>query len=125
VPAAGRLWRRISGPLGAVHSWDVHIPDKPRGPHRQRRTRHPAARRVQLLGDLRLFSRRQFLRLVVSPASVQAELPSRILLGYMFVDAARAGAVWDGTILIGTRHPAALAAALEQALPGRRAPSGS
>lgn len=125
VPAAGRLWRRISGPLEAVHSWDVHIPDKTRGPRRQRRAGHPAVRRVQLLGDLRLFSRRQFLRLEVSPASVQAELPTRILLGYMFVDAARAGAVWDGTILIGTRHPAALAAALEQALPGRRAPSSS
>jgi hypothetical protein len=27
--------------------------------------------------------------------------------------------VWDGSILIGTRRPAALTAALEQALPGR------
>ncbi len=119
VPPAGRLWRRISGPLDAVRSWDVHTPEQAGSLPPQRRGTTQAARRVQLLGDLRMFSRRQYLRLEVDPASVQARLPARILRGYAFVDAARAGAVWDGSILIGTRRPAALTAALEQALPGR------
>jgi hypothetical protein len=120
VPPAGRLWRRISGPQDAVRSWDVHTPEQAGSlPPQQRRGKSQAARRVQLLGDLRMFSRRQYLRLEVDPASVQARLPARILRGYVFVAAARAGTVWDGSILIGTRRPAALTAALEQALPGR------
>jgi len=47
------------------------------------------------------------------------------MAGYAFVPAARAGAAWDGVILIGTRHPARLTAVLEQAIPGRRQTPGS
>ena len=125
VQPAGRLWRRISGPLEAVQSWDVHAAEQAPRAQRRRREGRPAGRNVPLLGDLRLFSRRQYLRLVVEPAAVQARLPAHLMVGYAFVDAARAGAVWDGVILIGTRRPAALTAALERALPGRRQMPGS
>jgi hypothetical protein len=125
VPPAGRLWRRISGPLDAVRGWDVHVAGQAPGPHRVRRGSRPPGRSAQLPGDLRLFSRRQYLRLVVDPAAVQARLPARVMAGYAFVPAARAGAAWDGVILIGTRHPARLTAVLEQAIPGRRQTPGS
>jgi hypothetical protein len=35
------------------------------------------------LGDLRMFGRRQVLRLIVDPAAVTARLPSRVLVGYL------------------------------------------
>jgi hypothetical protein len=119
VPPAGRMWRRIQGPLDAVRSWEVLSPDQARQLRQQRMAERRAGRRRQYLGDLRLFGRRGVLRLQVDQGAVQASLPARILLGYAFVDAAAAGAIWEGTILIGTRRPAALAAALEQAMPGR------
>lgn len=121
VPAAGRMWRRIQGPLDAVHSWEVLSPEQIRQLRRERAAARRAGQRRQYLGDLRLFGRRGVLRLRVDQGAVQASLPARILLGYVFVDAAAAGAVWDGTLLIGTRHGGELAAALDRALPGRRA----
>jgi hypothetical protein len=119
VPPAGRLWRQFRGPLDAVRAWDVLSLAQVRRFGVERRNRAPAGRRVQYLGDLRLFSRRQYLWLVVDPAMVDAGLPDRIQSGFVFVPAAQAGAVWDGTIVIGTRRGAALAAALDRALPGR------
>jgi hypothetical protein len=117
----GRLRRRISGPLTAVRSWDVLTPAQVRALHRHRPTRSTSGRPLQYLGDLRLLGRSGVLRLVVSPGSVQASFPAQVLSGYTVVRAAQAGAIWDGVILIATRHPAALAAALDRALPGRRA----
>ncbi len=117
----GRLRRRISGPLAAVRGWDVLTPAQVRQLHQHRPTRSTSGRPLQYLGDLRLLGRSGVLRLVVSPGSVQASFPAQVLSGYTFVRAAEAGAIWDGVILIGTRRPAALAAALDRALPGRRA----
>jgi hypothetical protein len=117
----GRLRRRISGPLAAVRSWDVLTPAQVRALHRHRPTRSTSGRPLQYLGDLRLLGRSGVLRLVVAPGSVQASFPAQVLSGYTVVRAAQAGAIWDGVILIGTRRPAALAAALDRALPGRRA----
>jgi hypothetical protein len=125
VPAAGRLWRRISGPLDAVLSWEVLSREQVRALDASRRAQARSGRRRIDLGDLRLFGRRQVLRLTVDPAVASARLPARIQSGYTLVPARRAGAAWDGVILIGTRRPAALAAALEQALPGRSAPGHS
>jgi hypothetical protein len=68
-----------------------------------------------------MFGRRRVLQLTVDPGALHTRFPSRIQVGYVFVSAPRAGAVWDGCILIGTRRPGALTAALEQALPDRRA----
>jgi hypothetical protein len=36
----------------------------------------------------------------------------------VLVTAANVGYMWNGVVMIGTRHPAALAAALERVLPG-------
>jgi len=117
----GRLRRRISGQLAEVRSWDVLTPAEVRRLHRRRPTRSTSGRQLQYLGDLRMLGRSGVLRLLVMPGSVRASFPAQVLAGYMVVPAAQAGAVWDGVILICTRRPAALAAALEQALPGRRA----
>jgi hypothetical protein len=117
----GRLRRRVSGPLAAVGSWDVLTPAQVRGLHQHRPVRSTSGRPLQYLGDLRMLGRSGVLRLVVPPGSVQASFPARVLAGYTVVRAAQAGAIWDGVILICTRRPAALAAALERALPGRRA----
>jgi hypothetical protein len=125
VPPAGRLWRRISGPLDAVLSWEVLSREQVRALDAGRRAQARSGRRRIYLGDLRLFGRRQVLRLTVDPALTSARLPARIQSGYVFEPARRAGAVWDGVVLIGTRRPAALAAALEQALPGRSGPGRS
>jgi hypothetical protein len=122
VPAAGRLWRRISGPLDAVGSWEILSREQVRALDAGRRAQARSGRRRVYLGDLRLFGRRSVLRLTVDPALVGTRFPGRIQAGYTFVRAQRAGAVWDGVILIGTRRPAALRAALEQALPGRSVP---
>lgn len=117
----GRLRRRITGPLAAVRSWDVLTPASVRRLHQHRPTRSTSGRPLQYLGDLRLLGRSGVLRLVVAPGSVQASFPAQVLSGYTVVRAAEAGAIWDGVILIGTRRPAALTAALDRALPGRRA----
>jgi hypothetical protein len=117
----GRLRRRIAGQLAVVRSWDVLTPAQVRRLHKHRPTRSTAGRQLQYLGDLRMLGRSGVLRLVVPPGSVRASFPAQVLAGYAFVPAAQAGAIWDGVILICTRRPAALAAALEQALPGRRA----
>jgi hypothetical protein len=117
----GRLRRRIAGQLAVVRSWDVLTPAQVRKLHKHRPTRSTAGRQLQYLGDLRMLGRSGVLRLVVPPGSVRASFPAQVLAGYTIVPAAQAGAIWDGVILICTRRPAALAAALEQALPGRRA----
>lgn len=121
VPTAGRIWRRISGSLDAVRSWDVLTAEQVRRLDARRRAEARSGPRRIYLGDLRMFGRRQVLELTVDPAAMRTSLPSRIQVGYLLVSAPRAGAVWDGRILIGTRHPAALTAALDRALPGRRA----
>jgi hypothetical protein len=124
VPPRTRLWRRISGPLDAVREWDVLSPAQVRELNRQRPTKGRSGRQLQYLGDLRMLGRRGVLRLVTDPASVQACFPQNVLRGYVLMPTALAGGVWDGVILICTRRPAALAAVLEQALPGRRGASG-
>jgi hypothetical protein len=121
----GRLRRRITGQLAAVRSWDVLTPAQVRRLHKLRPTRSTAGRQLQYLGDLRMLGRSGVLRLVVAPGAVRASFPAHVLAGYRVVPAARAGAVWDGVILICTRKPAALTAALEQALPGRRLAPGT
>jgi hypothetical protein len=121
VPAAGRMWRRVSGPLDSVQGWEVLTREQVRRLDAARRAEARSGRRRVYLGDLRFFGRRQVLRLIIDPTVAQARFPSRVQVGYALLPAARAGAVWDGAVLIGTRHPAALAAALEQALPDRRA----
>jgi hypothetical protein len=118
-----RLWRRITGPLDAVREWDVLTPAQVRQLNRSRPARSRSGGQLQYLGDLRMLGRRGVLRLVIDPASVQARFPENVLRGYVLVPTAVAGGVWDGVILICTRRPAALAAALEQALPGRRGAS--
>jgi hypothetical protein len=123
VPPATRLWRRISGPLDAIRSWQVLTPEQVRQLHRSRPVKSQSGRTLQYMGDLRMLGRRGVLRLVTEPASVDARFPATVQQGYTFVRANQAGAVWDGVVLICTRRPAALAAALEQALPGRRADS--
>jgi hypothetical protein len=123
VPPRTRLWRRISGPLDAVREWDVLTTAQVRELNRQRPTRSRSGGQLQYLGDLRMLGRRGVLRLVTDPASVQARFPENVLRGYLFLPTSVAGGVWDGVILICTRRPAALAAALEQALPGRRGAS--
>jgi hypothetical protein len=123
VPPRTRVWRRVSGPLNAVREWDVLTPAQVRELNRQRPTRRRSGGHLQYLGDLRMLGRRGVLRLVTDPASVQARFPENVLRGYLLMPTALAGGVWDGVILICTRRPAALAAALEQALPGRRGAS--
>jgi hypothetical protein len=123
VPPATRLWRRIGGPLDAIRSWQVLTPAQVRQLHKSRPVKSQSGRPLQYLGDLRMLGRRGVLRLVTEPASVDARFPATVQQGYTFVRANQAGAVWDGVVLICTRRPAALAAALEQALPGRRADS--
>jgi hypothetical protein len=120
-PSVTRWWRRVSGPLDAVRSWDVLTLEQARPVIKQRPVKSPSGQTLQYMGDLRMLGRRAVLRLVVEPGSVDARFPATVMRGYIFVPAAQAGAVWDGVILICTRRPAALAAALEQALPGRRA----
>jgi hypothetical protein len=117
----GRLRRRIAGQLAVVRSWDVLSPAQVRRLHKHRPARSTSGRQLQYLGDLRMLGRSGVLRLVVPPGSVRPSFPAQVLAGYAVVPAAQAGAIWDGVILICTRRPAALAAALEQALPGRRA----
>jgi hypothetical protein len=124
VPPRTRLWRRVSGPLDAVREWDVLTPARVRELNRQRPTKNRFGGQLQYLGDLRMLGRRGVLRLVTDPASVQVRFPENVLRGYLLMPTALAGGVWDGVILICTRRPAALGAALEQALPGRRAASG-
>jgi hypothetical protein len=121
----GRLRRRIAGQLAVVRSWDVLTPAEVRRLHKHRPTRSTSGRRLQYLGDLRMLGRSGVLRLVVPPGAVRASFPAQVLAGYLVVPAAQAGAIWDGVILICTRRPVALAAALEQALPGRRASPGT
>jgi hypothetical protein len=121
VPAAGRIWRRVCGPLDSVQSWEVLSREQVRRLDAGRRAEARSGRRRIYLGDLRFFGRRQVLRLIIDPAATRARFPSHVQEGYVLLPAARDGAIWDGTVLIGTRHPAALTAALEQALPGRRA----
>jgi hypothetical protein len=121
MPPRTRLWRRISGPLAAVRSWDVLTPAQVRELNRRRPTKGRSGQQLQYLGDLRMLGRRGVLRLVTEPGSVDARFPASLLRGYLLLPTALAGGVWDGVILICTRRPAALAAALEQALPGRRA----
>jgi hypothetical protein len=124
VPPRTRMWRRISGPLDAVREWDVLTPAQVRQLNQQRPTKGRTGGQLQYLGDLRMLGRRGVLRMVTDPASVQARFPENVLRGYLLMPTALAGGVWDGVILICTRRPAALAAALEQALPGRRGASG-
>jgi hypothetical protein len=119
VRPAGRLWRRVTGPLAAIQAWEVLSAAQARELGAARLAAARRGRPRQYLGDLRLFGRRGVLRLRVDPAAVQVSFPARVLVGYVLVPAA-AAAVWDGVVLIGTRRPAALATALEQALPGRR-----
>jgi hypothetical protein len=119
VPPAGRIWRRVCGPLDSVQSWELLNRDQVRRLDAARRAEARSGRRRIYLGDLRFLGRRQVLRLIIDPAAAEASFPSHVQEGYGFKPAARAGAVWDGAVLIGTRHPAALTAALEQALPGR------
>jgi hypothetical protein len=121
VPPRTRLWRRISGPLDSVRSWEVLTPAQVRALNRQRPTKGRSGQQLQYLGDLRMLGRRGVLRLVTEPASVDARFPASLLRGYLLLPTALAGGVWDGVILICTRRPAALTTALEQALPGRRA----
>jgi hypothetical protein len=123
VPPRTRMWRRISGPLDAVREWDVLTPVQVRELNRNRPTRGRSGGHVQYLGDLRMLGRRGVLRLVTDRASVEARFPRSVLRGYLLLPTGVAGGVWDGVILICTRRPAALAAALEQALPGRRGAS--
>ncbi len=117
VPPAGMQWRRITGPVDAVRGWDVVSAQQAR---RIVSARSRSGRRRQSLGDLRLFNQRAILYLELDPGSVEASFPSRVQRGYTFVSAPSAGLFWNGVVLIGTRRPAALAAALQQALPGRR-----
>jgi hypothetical protein len=124
-PTAGRLWRRVSGSLDAVLSWEILSREQVRALDAERRAQARAGRRRIYLGDLRLFGRRQVLRLTVDPALVDTRFPARVQAGYGSVPTGRAGGVWDGVVLIGTRRPTALAAALEQALPGRSGPGQS
>jgi hypothetical protein len=124
VPPRTRLWRRISGPLDAVREWDVLTPTQVRELNRERPAKSRFGGQLQYLGDMRMLGRRGVLRLVTDPASVQVRFPENVLRGYLLMPTALAGGVWDGVILICTRRPATLAAALEQALPGRRAASG-
>jgi hypothetical protein len=119
VPPAGRIWRQVSGPLDSVQSWEVLSREQVRRLDAGRRAEARSGRRRIYLGDLRFFGRRQVLRLIIDPAATRASFPSHVQDGYVLKPAARAGAVWDGAVLIGTRHPAALTAALEHALPGR------
>jgi hypothetical protein len=121
VPAAGRIWRRVSGALDSVQSWEVLSREQVRRLDAVRRAEARSGRRRIYLGDLRMFGRRQVLRLIIDPAAARARFPAHLQQGYVLLPAARAGAVWDGAVLIGTRRPAALAAALDQALPGRQA----
>jgi hypothetical protein len=123
LPPRTRLWRRVSGPLNAVREWDVLTPAQVRELNRKRPAKRRSGGHLQYLGDLRMLGRRGVLRLVTDPASVQARFPENVLRGYLLMPTALAGGVWDGVILICTRRPAALAAALEQALPGRRGAS--
>lgn len=123
VPPRTRLWRRISGPLDAVREWDVLTPAQVRQLNRQRPTKGTSGQSLQYLGDLRMLGRRGVLRLVTDRASVEARFPASVLRGYLLLPTGLAGGVWDGVILICTRRPAALAAALEEALPGRRGAS--
>jgi hypothetical protein len=123
VPPRTRLWRRISGPLDAVREWDVLTPAQVRELNRNRPTKGRFGGPVQYLGDLRMLGRRGVLRLVTDRASVEARFPASILRGYLLLPTGVAGGVWDGVILICTRRPAALTAALEEALPGRRGAS--
>jgi hypothetical protein len=123
VPPRTRLWRRITGPLDAVREWDVLTPAQVRALNRQRPAKGRHGGQLQYLGDLRMLGRRGVLRMVTDPASVQARFPENLLRGYLLLPTGPAGGVWDGVILICTRRPAALAAALEQALPGRRGAS--
>jgi hypothetical protein len=123
VPPRTRLWRRISGPLDAVREWDVLTPAQVRQLNRQRPAKRRSGGQLQYLGDLRMLGRRGVLRLVTDPESVHARFPENVLRGYLLLPTGLAGGVWDGVILICTRRPAALAAALERALPGRRGAS--
>jgi hypothetical protein len=124
VPPRTRMWRRISGPLEAVREWDVLTPAQVRELNRQRPTKGRSGGQLQYLGDLRMLGRRGVLRLVTDPARDDARFPENVLRGYVLLPTGVAGGVWDGVILICTRRPAALTAALEQALPGRRGASG-
>jgi hypothetical protein len=121
VPAAGRVWRRVSGALDSVQSWEVLSREQVRRLDAGRRAAARSRRHRVYLGDLRMLGRRQVLHLIIDPAAARARFPSHLQEGYLLLPAARTGAIWDGAILIGTRRPAALAAALEQALPGRHA----
>ena len=123
LPPRTRLWRRISGPLDAVREWDVLTPAQVRELNRRRPTKGTSGQPLQYLGDLRMLGRRGVLRLVADPASVEARFPASVLRGYLLLPTGLAGGVWDGVILVCTRRPAALAAALERALPGRRGAS--
>jgi hypothetical protein len=117
----GPMWRRIAGPLEAVASWDILTAEQARLMRRERRARLRSGRRLTDLGDMRLFSQRGYLRLLVNPDLVAAHFSSRPTRHPVFVRGRRRTAVWDGAVVIGTLRPAALADALERALPGRRA----
>jgi hypothetical protein len=119
VRPAGRIWRRVAGPLDAITGWQVLSAAQARELGAARRAAAPRGRPRKYLGDLRMLGRRQVLMLRVDPAAVQVSFPARILAGYVLVPTAVTGAVWDGVVLIGTRRPARLAGALAQALPGR------
>ncbi len=123
VPPRTRLWRRISGPLDAVLEWDVLTPAQVRELNRQRPAKSRSGGQLQYLGDLRMLGRRGVLRLVTDRDCVETRFPENVLRGYLLLPTAVAGGVWDGVILICTRRPAALAAALDQGLPGRRGAS--
>jgi len=130
VPPFGQIWRRVEGPLAAVQSWDVISSQAARPLRFRGRAPGWSLRRSKLpfvvrIGDLRTFGRRRVLLLVVDPGSVSVRFPHRMRDGYVLVTAANVGYVWDGVVMIGTRHPAALAAALERALPGRRGTPGA
>ncbi len=106
VRPAGRIWRRVAGPLDAITGWQVLSAAQARELGAARRAAAPRGRPRQYLGDLRMFGRRQVLMLRVDPAAVQASFPARILVGYVLAPTAVTGAVWDGVVLIGTRRPA-------------------
>jgi hypothetical protein len=116
----GPMWRRITGSLEAVASWDMLTARQARLIRRERRGRLRSGRRLTDLGDMHLFSQRGYLRLRVDPDLVAAYFSSRPTRHPVFVRGWRGTAIWDGAVVIGTRRPAALASALERALPGRR-----
>jgi hypothetical protein len=117
----GPAWRRVTGPLEAVRSWEILTTAEARLLRRERRTRLPSGRRLMDVGDMRLFRQRQYLRLVVDPGSAAAYFSAKPVRRPIFRKGRFGrGLVWDGTVVIGTRRPVALAAALDQALPGRR-----